>query len=133
MNETYLGASEKLRPYVTNTVVYLHHAMERGKKILFEGAQGTFLDIDHGTYPYVTSSNTTAGGACTGTGVPPHRMDRVVGVMKAYSTRVGEGALPTEDAQLAKCSIISDANLARQRDANAAAVGSMPWLLVMRE
>jgi adenylosuccinate synthase len=64
---------------------------------LFEGAQGTFLDLDHGTYPYVTSSNTTAGGACTGTGVPPHRMDRVVGVMKAYTTRVGEGPLPTED------------------------------------
>jgi adenylosuccinate synthase len=102
VNETYLAAGEKLRPYVTNTVVYLHRAMERGKHILFEGAQGTFLDIDHGTYPYVTSSNTTAGGACTGTGVPPHRMDRVVGVMKAYSTRVGDGALPTEDAQLAQ-------------------------------
>ena len=68
---------------------------------MFEGAQGTFLDIDHGTYPYVTSSNTTAGGACTGSGVPPHRMDRVLGVMKAYTTRVGEGALPTEDAALA--------------------------------
>ncbi|HEY3747442.1 MAG TPA: adenylosuccinate synthetase, partial [Gemmatimonadaceae bacterium] len=66
-----------------------------------EGAQGTFLDIDHGTYPYVTSSNTTAGGACTGSGVPPHRMDRVLGVMKAYTTRVGEGSLPTEDATLA--------------------------------
>jgi adenylosuccinate synthase len=65
---------------------------------LFEGAQGTFLDIDHGTYPFVTSSNTTAGGACTGSGVPPHRMDRVVGVMKAYTTRVGEGPLPTENA-----------------------------------
>ncbi len=102
VNETYLAAGEKLRSYVTNTVVYLHRAMERGKKILFEGAQGTFLDIDHGTYPYVTSSNTTAGGACTGTGVPPHRMDRVVGVMKAYSTRVGDGALPTEDARLAQ-------------------------------
>jgi adenylosuccinate synthase len=83
-------------------VVYLHRALERGKEILFEGAQGTFLDIDHGTYPYVTSSNTTAGGACTGTGVPPHRMDRVVGVMKAYTTRVGEGPLPTEDRQLAE-------------------------------
>jgi adenylosuccinate synthase len=100
VNESYLAAGENLRPFVANTVVYLHRAIERGKKILFEGAQGTFLDIDHGTYPYVTSSNTTAGGACTGTGVPPHRMDRVVGVMKAYSTRVGEGALPTEDAQL---------------------------------
>src|SRR5437867_9781645 len=100
VNESYLAAGKKLRPLAANTVVYLHRAIERGKKILFEGAQGTFLDIDHGTYPYVTSSNTTAGGACTGTGVPPHRMDRVVGVMKAYSTRVGEGALPTEDAQL---------------------------------
>src|SRR5437660_954574 len=102
VNETYLAAAKKLRPFVANTVVYLHRAIERDKEILFEGAQGTFLDIDHGTYPYVTSSNTTAGGACTGTGVPPHRVDRVVGVMKAYSTRVGEGALPTEDAQLAQ-------------------------------
>ena len=100
VNKGYLAAGEKLRPFVGNTVVYLHRALERGKEILFEGAQGTFLDIDHGTYPYVTSSNTTAGGACTGTGVPPHRMDRVVGVMKAYTTRVGEGALPTEDRQL---------------------------------
>ncbi|HEY9418979.1 MAG TPA: adenylosuccinate synthase [Candidatus Udaeobacter sp.] len=99
VNESYLAAGEKLRPFIENTVVYLHRALERGKEILFEGAQGTFLDIDHGTYPYVTSSNTTAGGACTGTGVPPHRMDRVVGVMKAYTTRVGEGALPTEDRQ----------------------------------
>src|SRR5712692_2694966 len=100
VHESYLAAGEKLRPFVTNTVVYLHRALQRGKGILFEGAQGTFLDIDHGTYPYVTSSNTTAGGACTGTGVPPHRMDRVVGVMKAYTTRVGEGALPTEDRHL---------------------------------
>jgi adenylosuccinate synthase len=99
VNESYLAAGERLRPFVGNTVVYLHRALQRGKEVLFEGAQGTFLDIDHGTYPYVTSSNTTAGGACTGTGVPPHRMDRVVGVMKAYTTRVGEGALPTEDRQ----------------------------------
>jgi adenylosuccinate synthase len=102
VNESYLAAGKKLRPFVENTVLYLHRALQRGKEILFEGAQGTFLDIDHGTYPYVTSSNTTAGGACTGTGVPPHRMDRVVGVMKAYTTRVGEGALPTEDRQLAQ-------------------------------
>jgi adenylosuccinate synthase len=101
VNQSYLAAGRKLRPFVTNTVVYLHRALQRGKEILFEGAQGTFLDIDHGTYPYVTSSNTTAGGACTGTGVPPHRMDRVLGVMKAYTTRVGEGPLPTEDRQLA--------------------------------
>ncbi len=100
VNESYLAAGEKLRPFVANTVVFLHRALQRDKEILFEGAQGTFLDIDHGTYPYVTSSNTTAGGACTGTGVPPHRMDRVVGVMKAYTTRVVEGALPTEDLKL---------------------------------
>ena len=102
VNENYLAVGEKLRPFVGNTVVYLHRALKRGREILFEGAQGTFLDIDHGTYPYVTSSNTTAGGACTGTGVPPHRMDRVVGVMKAYTTRVGEGPLPTEDEGLAE-------------------------------
>src|SRR5437868_11340593 len=102
VEQSYLEAGKKLQPFVTNTVVYLHRALQRGKGILFEGAQGTFLDIDHGTYPYVTSSNTTAGGACTGTGVAPHRMDRVVGVMKAYTTRVGEGPLPTEDRHLAQ-------------------------------
>ena len=102
VNESYLDAAKKLRPFVANTVVYLHDALQRGKGILFEGAQGTFLDIDHGTYPYVTSSNTTAGGACTGSGVPPHRMDLVMGVMKAYTTRVGEGALPTEDVDLTR-------------------------------
>jgi adenylosuccinate synthase len=101
VNAEFLAAGERLRPFVANTVVYLHQALQQGKELLFEGAQGTFLDIDHGTYPYVTSSNTTAGGACTGTGVAPHRMDRVVGVMKAYTTRVGEGALPTEDATIA--------------------------------
>src|SRR5205085_2000731 len=101
VSEDYLAAGKKLRPYVGNTVVYLHRALQHGKEILFEGAQGTFLDIDHGTYPYVTSSNTTAGGSCTGTGVPPHRMDRVLGVMKAYTTRVGEGPLPSEDSGVA--------------------------------
>jgi adenylosuccinate synthase len=70
--------------------------------MLFEGAQGTFLDIDHGTYPYVTSSNTTSGGACTGSGVPPNRIDHVMGVLKAYTTRVGEGPFPTEDSDLSK-------------------------------
>ncbi len=97
----YAAAGKRLRPHVVNTVRLLHEAMQRGKEILFEGAQGTFLDIDHGTYPYVTSSNTTAGGACTGSGVAPNRMDRVVGVMKAYTTRVGEGPLPTENAEIA--------------------------------
>ena len=96
----YRAAGDFLKPFVTNTVVLLHDVMRRGEDILFEGAQGTFLDIDHGTYPFVTSSNTTAGGACTGSGVPPHRMDRVVGVLKAYTTRVGEGPLPTENAEI---------------------------------
>jgi len=96
----YTAAADRLRPFVKNTVLYLHEASRRGANILFEGAQGTFLDIDHGTYPYVTSSNTTAGGACTGSGVPPNRMDKVVGVLKAYTTRVGEGPLPTESAEV---------------------------------
>ena len=96
----YRAAGDFLKPFVANTVVLLHEAMRRGEDMLFEGAQGTFLDIDHGTYPYVTSSNTTAGGACTGSGIPPHRMDRVVGVMKAYTTRVGEGPLPTENQEI---------------------------------
>ena len=96
----YNQAGQYLKPFVANTVVLLHNAMREQADILFEGAQGTFLDIDHGTYPFVTSSNTTAGGACTGSGVPPHRMDRVVGVMKAYTTRVGEGPLPTENAEI---------------------------------
>jgi adenylosuccinate synthase len=96
----YRAAGDYLKPYVANTVVLLHECTRRGDGILFEGAQGTFLDIDHGTYPFVTSSNTTAGGACTGSGVAPNRMDEVVGVMKAYTTRVGEGPLPTENAEI---------------------------------
>ena len=98
----YLEAGKALAPFVGNTVVFLHEALKAGREMLFEGAQGTFLDIDHGTYPYVTSSNTTAGGACTGSGVPPHRMDRVLGVMKAYTTRVGEGPFPTENEGLSR-------------------------------
>ena len=96
----YNQAGQYLKPFVQNTVVLLHEQIRHGAEILFEGAQGTFLDIDHGTYPFVTSSNTTAGGACTGSGVPPHHMDLVVGVMKAYTTRVGEGPLPTENAEI---------------------------------
>jgi adenylosuccinate synthase len=100
VEKTYLEAGRKLAPYIANTVVWLHGQLEKKKRILFEGAQGTFLDIDFGTYPFVTSSNTTAGGSCTGSGVPPHRMDRVMGVMKAYTTRVGEGPLPTESPEV---------------------------------
>jgi adenylosuccinate synthase len=98
----YLAAGRRLRSMLTNTVLEIHRLMNEGKQILFEGAQGTFLDIDHGTYPYVTSSNTTAGGACTGAGVPPNRIDRVVGAMKAYTTRVGEGPFPTEDESISE-------------------------------
>src|SRR5438128_7909840 len=101
VHAAYRAAGDRLKPFVANTVVLLHDAMRQQKDILFEGAQGTFLDIDHGTYPFVTSSNTTAGGACTGSGVPPHRMDRVAGVMQAYTTRVGEGPLPSENAEIA--------------------------------
>jgi len=92
-----LKAVRRLKPFVVNTVQLLHEAVAAKKRILFEGAQGTFLDIDHGTYPYVTSSNTTAGGMCTGSGVPPTMIDRVIGVAKAYTTRVGEGPMPSED------------------------------------
>ena len=100
VHAAYCEAGNYLRPFVTNTTVLLHQSLQKGEALLFEGAQGTFLDIDHGTYPFVTSSNTTAGGACTGSGVPPHRIDRVVGVLKAYTTRVGEGPLPTENAEI---------------------------------
>jgi len=86
----------RLKPYACNTPQFLHDAVKRKKSILLEGAQGTFLDIDHGTYPYVTSSNSSAGGAVTGTGLGPREIDEVIGVAKAYTTRVGEGPLPTE-------------------------------------
>ena len=99
--DEYSAAAEKLRPFIVASVPLLHKWMKADKRILFEGAQGTFLDIDYGTYPYVTSSNTTAGGACTGSGLPPHRVDQVVGVMKAYTTRVGEGPFPTENPEIA--------------------------------
>ncbi len=95
--DSFLAAAEVLRPFICNTVIFLQQAIEENKEILFEGAQGTYLDIDFGTYPFVTSSNTTAGGACTGSGVPPNRIDRVLGVVKAYTTRVGGGPFPTED------------------------------------
>jgi adenylosuccinate synthase len=89
-----LGA--RLRPMVRDVSLMLAEAMRGGKSILFEGAQGTMLDIDHGTYPYVTSSNASIGGVCTGLGVGPRAIDAVIGVVKAYTTRVGEGPLPTE-------------------------------------
>jgi adenylosuccinate synthase len=85
-----------LAPYITDTALLLHRLINGGYSVLFEGAQGTMLDIDHGTYPYITSSSTTAGGAATGTGVPPTKIDGVLGVAKAYSTRVGAGPFPSE-------------------------------------
>ncbi|MCC5624359.1 adenylosuccinate synthase [Nostoc sp. CHAB 5715] len=94
--EEYLGYAERLRPYVVDTSLKISDAIQRRRNILFEGAQGTLLDLDHGTYPYVTSSNPVAGGACVGTGVGPTMIDRVIGVSKAYTTRVGEGPFPTE-------------------------------------
>ena len=94
--EEYLEYGKELKDYIKNTVSLLNRAINQNKNILFEGAQGTMLDVDHGTYPFVTSSNATAGGACTGTGVGPTKIDKVIGVMKAYTTRVGEGPFPTE-------------------------------------
>lgn len=94
--EAYLGYAERLRPYIADTSLLLNEALDQGKTVLCEGAQGTLLDIDHGTYPFVTSSNTTAGGACTGTGIGPTRIDQIIGVTKAYTTRVGNGPFPTE-------------------------------------
>lgn len=92
----YLDYAKKLKKYVCNTTLLLNDAISKKKRIMFEGAQGTLLDVDHGTYPFVTSSNSTAGGASTGTGVGPTKIDKVIGVVKAYTTRVGEGPFPTE-------------------------------------
>jgi adenylosuccinate synthase len=94
--EEYIGYANRLRPHVVDSSLKVYDAIERRRNILFEGAQGTLLDLDHGTYPYVTSSNPVAGGACVGVGVGPTSIDRVIGVAKAYTTRVGEGPFPTE-------------------------------------
>lgn len=94
--EELLSYRERLAPMVSDTSLLLHEALEGGKTVLFEAGQATMLDIDHGTYPFVTSSNATAGGAATGSGIPPHKIDRVIAVIKAYTTRVGSGPFPTE-------------------------------------
>ena len=94
--ETYYGYAQRIAPYVTDTVAFMHEALATEKRILFEGAQGTMLDIDFGTYPYVTSSNCTAGAVCTGLGIGPKAIQEVLGVSKAYVTRVGGGPFPTE-------------------------------------
>ncbi|KUO61913.1 MAG: adenylosuccinate synthetase [Gracilibacter sp. BRH_c7a] len=92
----YKSYAEQIRPYVTDTSLEVNSFLDQGQKVLFEGAQGTLLDVDHGTYPYVTSSNPIAGAACVGAGVGPTRISKVVGVIKSYTTRVGEGPFPTE-------------------------------------
>ncbi len=92
----YRQYTERLRPLVCDTSSFVNQAMRDGKSVLFEGAQGTMLDIDHGTYPFVTSSNASAGGACTGAGIPPTRINGIIGVSKAYITRVGAGPFPSE-------------------------------------
>jgi len=94
--EEYLAYAERLRSYIADTRAVLWGALDRGETVLMEGAQATMLDLDHGTYPFVTSSNPTAGGACVGTGIPPTAISRVIGVSKAYTTRVGSGPFPTE-------------------------------------
>lgn len=94
--EEYLGYVDKIRPYVIDTSVVLNDAIDQGKRVLFEGAQGVMLDIDHGTYPFVTSSNPIAGGVCIGAGVGPTKINQVIGVAKAYTSRVGDGPFPTE-------------------------------------
>jgi adenylosuccinate synthase len=92
----YLGYAERLRPYVCDTIALLNDEIKEGRKILFEGAQATMLDIDYGTYPYVTASHPISGGVGVGAGVAPNKIDKVVGIVKAYCTRVGEGPFPTE-------------------------------------
>lgn len=94
--DEYVEFDQQIDPYVTDTSAYLNDALAEGKSILAEGAQGALLDVDHGTYPYVTSSHPTSGGACTGLGIPPTAIDRIIGIVKAYSTRVGNGPFPTE-------------------------------------
>jgi adenylosuccinate synthase len=96
IHDDYRGFAKRFAPLVTDTAVYLHQALLDGKRVLIEGGQGTMLDVDHGTYPYVTSSNTVAGAACTGTGIAPNQIAGVVGIAKAYTTRVGSGPFPTE-------------------------------------
>jgi adenylosuccinate synthase len=125
----YLDYAERLRPHVVDSSLKIYDAVQKRRNILFEGAQGTLLDLDHGTYPYVTSSNPVAGGACVGSGVGPTIIDRVIGVAKAYTTRVGEGPFPTE---LESCCAIAVQNLVRRPDADGAAAGLMQLSVAMR-
>lgn len=106
----YLAYGKKLRPYIFDTALFLNQQMDGGKSVLFEGAQGTFLDIDFGTYPFVTSSNSIVGGLCTGSGVGPTRVDKTIACVKAYTTRVGEGPFPTEFSSSLKDEIRTKGN-----------------------
>ncbi len=99
--DAVMAAADVLRPHITNTIPVVNNAIKAGKTVLFEGAQGAMLDIDFGTYPFVTSSNTSAGGCCTGSGVAPTKIDKIIGVCKAYTTRVGAGPFVTEDDEIA--------------------------------
>ena len=99
--DAVMAAADVLRPHITNTIPVVNKAINEGKTVLFEGAQGAMLDIDFGTYPFVTSSNTSAGGCCTGSGVAPTKIDKIIGVCKAYTTRVGAGPFVTEDDEIA--------------------------------
>jgi adenylosuccinate synthase len=94
--EQYYAYGQRLKPFVTDTSLFVNQAIDSGKSVILEGAQGTLLDVDHGTYPYVTTSNPVSGGACTGVGIGPHKIHKVIGVAKAYATRVGEGPFPSE-------------------------------------
>jgi adenylosuccinate synthase len=96
IHDTYCGYRERLKGYITNTGLLIDREIKAGKKVLFEGAQGTLLDVDHGTYPFVTSSNTVIGGVCAGAGVGPRNIHQIIGISKAYTTRVGSGPFPTE-------------------------------------
>ena len=123
--ERYAGLAERLAPYVGDVSLLVDRALDEGKDVLFEGAQATLLDLDHGTYPFVTSSNPIASGAATGIGIGPTRIDRVLGVSKAYVTRVGEGPFPSEIAgPTSRGCASSAASTARSPAASAGAAGS---------
>jgi hypothetical protein len=114
--ERYKLFAERLRPYVIDSVVYMHKAISQGKRVLVEGANALMLDLDFGTYPYVTSSSTTIGGACTGLGIPPKMIGKTIGVVKAYTTRVGGGPFPTEQLNVSDYALtISNAFLILSR------------------
>jgi adenylosuccinate synthase len=117
--ERYIDLAERMLPRLTDVSAYLNKALDEGQRVLFEGAQGTMLDLDHGTYPFVTSSSAASGGACTGTGVGPTRIEAVIGVSKAYATRVGSGPFPTE-------AFGEDADKIRERGGEYGAVTGRP-------